>query len=115
MNKSECMTTDEHGRQLREYGSCNQCGMGEQSVPERKSDDECDECILVATTIVEIHDAAAPTTGLTWHEAKLCDGCRDELVENIRSEDPEYVELTIEGMVSIEDRRAQLTKCEAAS
>lgn len=28
METDECMTTDEHNRQMRDYGSCTRCGMG---------------------------------------------------------------------------------------
>ena len=70
----------------------------------------CEDCPRPATTLVEIHDAAAPTTQQTWHEAPKCDGHRDELVEQIANGDDDVRELTIEHMTSLLD--ADVLACE---
>lgn len=85
---------------------CRFCGT--QWIP---APPECEDCTRPATTLIEIHDAAAPATQLVWHEALKCDGHRDELVQQIA--DDELPELTIEHMQPLID--ADVLGCEAAS
>lgn len=75
----------------------------------------CEDCPRAATTIVTIHDSAAPTTEFVWHDKPLCDGHRDELVEQIKCEDEDVLGLTIDGMVSLVDGETYLPACERVS
>lgn len=63
----------------------------------------CEDCGRPATTLLELHDDAALTTGQVWHDAYKCDDHRDELVEQIRTEAEEALGITIDHMTSLVD------------
>lgn len=71
----------------------------------------CEFCAGPAETRIELHDEAAPSTGLTWYERLLCAGHRDELVDEIAT--GVLLGVTIEHMTNVDD--GQSTACERVS
>lgn len=67
MTTTECMTTDEHGRQMREYGSCNACGMGATPSPVEGATGTCVHCQAKVTLRRTAYGTGAR---LAWHDGQ---------------------------------------------